>query len=104
MVTPGTVAGWLDTAWAERVVFDTPSRVIDVGVTRRLFTGAVRRALEARDRECFDQFCDVPAERCQVDHIEPYAAGGLTAERNGRMACGYHNRRRHRRPAPPPRE
>lgn len=49
VVTSGTVAGWLDTAWAERVVFDTPSRVIDVGVTRRLFTGALRLALEARD-------------------------------------------------------
>ncbi len=103
VVTPGTVAGWLDRAWAERVVFDTPSRVIDVGETRRLFTGALRRAIEVRDRECFEDSCDVPAEWCEVDHIEPWAAGGRTTEANGRLACGFHNRARHRRPERPPR-
>lgn len=104
VVSPGTVAGWLDRAWVERVVFGAPSRVIDVGVTRRVFGGALRRAIEARDRECFDEYCDVPAGKCQVDHIEPYAAGGLTTAANGRLACGYHNRRRHRRHEVPPRE
>ncbi|MGQ0519742.1 MAG: DUF222 domain-containing protein [Actinomycetota bacterium] len=103
VVSPGTVAEWLDRAWAERVVFDTPSRVIDVGETRRLFTGALRRAVQVRDRECFEDLCDVPAEWCQVDHIEPWAAGGRTTEANGRLACGFHNRARHRGPDPPPR-
>lgn len=101
VVSPGTLAGWIDRAWVERVVFDGPSRVIDVGVTRRLFTGALRRAIEVRDRECTNQFCDVPASRCQVDHIEPWAAGGRTTMANGRLACGFHNRSRHQRPDPP---
>ncbi|MGH9154925.1 MAG: DUF222 domain-containing protein [Acidimicrobiales bacterium] len=105
MVTPGRVARWLDEAWIERVVFDGPSRVIDVGVQRRLFTGATRRAIQIRDRECFHQFCDLPAEDCQVDHVEPHAAGGETTTGNGRPGCGFHNRGRHRRddepPAPP---
>lgn len=104
VVSPGTLAGWLDQAWIERIVFDSPSRVIDVGVATRLFTGALRRALEVRDRECFQKYCDVPSSRCQADHIEPFAAGGRTTERNGRMACGFHNRARHRPPDPPPRE
>jgi Domain of unknown function (DUF222) len=49
IVSPGTVASLLDEALIERVVFDAPSRVIDLGRARR-FTGAVRRALEVRDQ------------------------------------------------------
>jgi hypothetical protein len=97
-VTPGSLLQYLDEAWIERVVFGSPSRVIDVGVRRRLFSGATRRAVQVRDRECFHEFCDIPADDCQIDHIEPYAAGGLTTQDNGRPACGFHNRDRHRRP------
>ena len=96
-VTPGSLLRYLDAAWLERVVFGSPSRVVDVGVRRRLFTGATRRAVQVRDRECFHEFCDTPATDCEVDHIEPYAAGGLTTQDNGRPACGFHNRDRHRR-------
>jgi len=96
-VTPGSLLRYLDQAWIERVVFGSPSRVIDVGQKRRLFSGATRRAVQVRDRECFHEFCDLPADDCQVDHIEPFAAGGLTTQDNGRPACGFHNRDRHRR-------
>ncbi|HSS10137.1 MAG TPA: HNH endonuclease signature motif containing protein, partial [Acidimicrobiales bacterium] len=97
VVTPGLVVSYLDQAWVERVVFDGPSRVIDVGVRRRLFDGATRRAVQVKGQECFHEFCDQPAEDCQIDHIEPWAAGGLTVEDNGRPACSFHNRQRHRR-------
>jgi HNH endonuclease len=60
-------------------------------------TGATRQAILVRDRECFHSFCDLPAEDCEVDHIEPHAAGGFTVEQNGRPACAFHNRARHRR-------
>jgi hypothetical protein len=96
-VTPGSLLRYLDQAWIERVVFGSPSRVIDIGARRRLFTGATRRAVQVRDRECFHDFCDIPAADCQVDHIEPYGAGGLTVQDNGRPACDFHNRERHRR-------
>ena len=46
--------------------------------------------------------CDVPAEDCEVYHVEPYAAGGLTTQANGRPACAFHNRGRHRRTWLPP--
>jgi hypothetical protein len=97
VLSPGSLLRWLDQAWVERVVFDGPDRVKNLGVRRRLFTGATRRAVEVRDRECFHEFCDRPADECQIDHVQPYAAGGLTVEDNGRVACGDHNRRRHRR-------
>jgi uncharacterized protein DUF222/HNH endonuclease len=97
VVSPGSLLRWLDQAWVERAVFDGPDRVKNLGVRRRLFTGATRRAVEVRDRECFHEFCDRPADDCQIDHVEPYSAGGPTVEDNGRVACGYHNRLRHRR-------
>jgi len=102
VVSPGSLVDWLDEAWIERVVFDGPSRVLDLGAATRLFTGATRRAIQLRDRECFHEMCSEPAKRCEVDHIEPWSAGGRTIQRNGRMACGFHNRRRHRRRKRPP--
>jgi 5-methylcytosine-specific restriction endonuclease McrA len=44
----------------------------------------------------FHEFCDAPADDCQVDHVIPYTAGGPTIQANGRLACGFHNRARHR--------
>jgi hypothetical protein len=91
VVAPGTVASLLDEALIERVVFDGPSRVIDLGRARR-FTGAVRRVLEVRDRGCTHEGCDLPTQRCQGDHIQPWATGGTTTPDNGQLRCGYHNR------------
>jgi hypothetical protein len=101
VVAPGSLVRWLDQAWVERVVFDGPDRIRNVGTRRRIFTGATRRAVEVRDRECFHELCDTPAEDCQIDHVEPWSAGGLTTDDNGRPACGFHNRARHRRSEPP---
>ena len=94
MLSPGSVLPWLDRAWVERVVFEGPSRVIDVSVRQRLFSGATRRAIEVRDRECFQPSCEIPAEHCEIDHIQPWAEGGRTTQGNGRPACAYHHRRR----------
>ncbi len=101
VVSPGSLGRWLDGAWVERVVFDGPNRIRNVGARRRLFTGATKRAVELRDRECFHESCDTPAEACQIDHVQPWAAGGPTVEDNGRAACGFHNRDRHRPRQPP---
>ncbi len=97
MVTPGSLLAWLNEAWVERVVFESPSRVIDVGELRRLFTGATRRAVELAGKTCFHPTCEVPAEDCQIDHVVPHSAGGPTTQDNGRPACDFHNRERHRR-------
>ena len=86
VVTPGTVASPMDEALIERVVFDGPSRVIDLGRARR-FTGAVRRALEVRDRHCMHPGCDMPLERCQGDHIQPWSTNGFTTIDNANSAA-----------------
>jgi hypothetical protein len=92
-VTPGQAARWLDQSIIERIVFDGPNRVLSVG-RQREFTGALRRAIEVRDRTCQHPYCDEPAERCQVDHTVPWALGGRTTQANGKLHCGFHNRNR----------
>jgi hypothetical protein len=72
--------------------------VLDVGRKQRFFRGATRRAIEVRDQRCTDEFCDKPAEECEADHIVPYGQGGETTVANGRLRCGYHNRRRNHHP------
>ncbi len=94
VVAPGLVAGLLDRATIERVVFDGPDRVMAVGQAR-LFTGALRRAIEVRDRHCTHPGCTVPAERCDVDHVIPYAHAGPTTQANGVLRCPAHHRWRH---------
>jgi Domain of unknown function (DUF222) len=86
VVSPADVAPLLSDADIERAVFDGPSRVIDVGARRRLFTGRLRRAIEVRDGRCqHPSGCDQPASRCEVDHIIPYSVGGHTTQENGRL-------------------
>jgi hypothetical protein len=99
VVTPGSLLPWLEQADIERAVF-TPSGRVEVSATARFFTGATRRAIELRDRECTDRYCDEPLERCQCDHIVPSSQGGPTTQENGRLLCGVHNRLRNGRPPP----
>ena len=75
----------------EHAVFDSLDRK-ECPLTDRIFTGATRRAIEIRDRQCTHPYCDRPARYCQVDHIKPYTQGGLTTQDNGRLLCGFHNR------------
>jgi hypothetical protein len=104
VVSPSQVFPLLTEADIERIVFDGPSRVIDVGVRERFFTGALRRAIEARDRHCQHPGCYEPAEECQIDHKIRYVDGGLTVQENGRCLCAKHNLERENNPnqRPPP--
>jgi hypothetical protein len=98
VLTPTSLAPWMDSAYFERALFTLGTR-IDVSVRSRLFSGGTRRAIELRDRICTHPHCYEPAETCQVDHIETYADGGLTTQENGRLLCGFHNRLRNHKEA-----
>jgi len=98
VVAPGALGRWIDGADVERVVFDGPSRVVDVGAHTRFFVGGTRRAVEVRDRTCYHPGCDRTVD-LQVDHVQPWSAGGTTTQANGRLACSYHNRLRNEGPA-----
>ncbi|MEO6988993.1 MAG: hypothetical protein ABI239_10155 [Aquihabitans sp.] len=102
VIAPQLLASWLTQADIERVIFDTPARVIEVGVKKRFFTGGIRRAIELRDKHCTFPGCTVPANRCDIDHIIEYSQGGPTTQANGRLRCPAHNRQRPGRNTPPP--
>jgi hypothetical protein len=96
VVAPGSLLRYLEAADIERVVFSGDNRV-EVGPTNRFFTGATRRALELRDRECAHRYCEERFDRCQADHITEFAKGGPTVQENGRLLCPFHNRLRNQR-------
>ena len=92
VVAPQQLVPWLGSADLETILFDGPHTVVSVSQKRR-FTGAVRRAIEVRDRRCtHPSDCDIPASRCDVDHIIPYSQHGPTSQFNGRLQCATHNR------------
>ena len=73
VIAPGQLVPYLGVADIETVLFDGPSTVLSVS-HRRTFCGAVRRAVQVRDRHCqHPSGCDIPAEACDVDHIVPLA-------------------------------
>jgi hypothetical protein len=93
VIAPGRLVPLLNEADIERIVYAGASRrVIDLGRRSRFFTGALRRAIQLRDRRCTDPGCDTPADDCDVDHRVPYAKGGRTDQTNGALKCGHHNR------------
>jgi hypothetical protein len=101
VLSPEAILPWIGQADLERILFaQGPNRSVAVS-HKRTFTGALRRLIEVRDQLCYHEYCDIPAHRCQIDHIIPWTAGGPTSLDNGRLACGYHNRLRHRRRPPP---
>jgi hypothetical protein len=72
-------------------LFDT--RIpLDVGRTSRTATGAQRRALATRDGGCVIPGCGVPAEACQIHHLQEWADGGSTDLANLVSLCWAHHR------------
>jgi hypothetical protein len=69
---------------------------------QRTFPDLLRRAIRIRDERCTHGFCDVPAHRCECDHIVEAHRGGPTSIENGRLRCGFHNRLRNTRNTCPP--
>jgi hypothetical protein len=92
VVAPGLLVPHLGDAEIERIVYAGPSRrVVDLGRRSRFFTGALRRAIQLRDRRCTVPGCDTPADECDVDHIVPRSKGGRTDQNNGGLKCHPHN-------------
>jgi hypothetical protein len=67
-------------------------QVLDLGRSRRLFTGALRRALVLRDGGCAFPGCTRPPRWCQGHHILSWLLGGPTNVDNGCLLCGHHHR------------
>ena len=81
-----------------RIVFGPDGEPLDVGRTRRTFTGAQRRAVIARDRCCQYPGCGAPPMLGEVHHVRWWVRDrGPTAVDNGILLCAYHHRTIHQR-------
>ncbi len=70
-------------------------QVLDVGRKRRLHTEAMRLAMGVRDGGCTAVDCEVPPGLCHAHHDNPWAEGGHTNVKTGRLICPHHHRRIH---------
>jgi hypothetical protein len=77
-------------------VLDSAGQPLDVGRTKRLVVGALRKALNLRDGGCAFPGCDRPARWAQGHHIVHWADGGPTSLHNSVLLCGHHHRLIHR--------
>ena len=76
VIRPGELVPWITRSMLETILFSGPRTIISVS-SKRTFTGALRRAIQVRDRRCQHRAgCDTPAEDCHVDHIIPLSKGG----------------------------
>jgi hypothetical protein len=60
---------------------------IDLGRSQRLFSKTQRDALAVMDGGCTAPGCDRPPAWCEVQHVEPWATGGLTNLDNATLHC-----------------
>ena len=78
-----------------RVLLGADSAVIDVGRSRRLVSGSLRRALNVRDRHCQWAGCGRPASWCISHHLRHWVRGGPTTLDNTVLLCSAHHWRVH---------
>ncbi len=92
MLAPDDVIAACLSGVVRRVVIDSASVVVDAGRTRRLFTGVARELALLLWQRCGHLGCTVPADQCQVDHMDEWDAdGGPTDQSNARPRCDTHN-------------
>jgi len=89
---PDVVRRLACTAGILPVVLDGAGVPIDVGRTRRTYTGAARQAVLARDGGCAFPGCDRPPRWTDVHHIVSWIDGGPTNLDNAVALCGHHHR------------
>ena len=78
-----------------RVLLSEESLVIDVGRSKRLVDGALRKALAVRDKHCQWPGCERPASWCDGHHLVHWIHGGETNLENCILLCKRHHRMVH---------
>jgi hypothetical protein len=74
-----------------RMVTDEKGELVDYGRTTYQPPAALGDHIVKRDRACTFPTCDRTAERCEIDHRIPWAAGGETNAGNLHCLCPRHH-------------
>ncbi|MCD9197457.1 HNH endonuclease signature motif containing protein [Aeromicrobium wangtongii] len=67
------------------------TRVIDHGMTKRLYDRHQRLALAVRDKGCVFPDCDRPPAWCEAHHLSFWSEGGPTDLNNAALLCHFHH-------------
>jgi hypothetical protein len=78
-----------------RILTDPAGQVIEAS-RKRYASAELREFLRVRDRTCRLPGCNVPAERCEVDHSVRHEHHGANAPDNTAALCKKHNLMRER--------
>ena len=88
---PTTIVALSVLAHVRRIVVDSAGIVVNAGMKRRLFDGALAEVLKAIEPRCRWLGCMIRAAIAQIDHLVDFTAGGATDASNAAIACEHHN-------------
>ncbi|PRB68666.1 HNH endonuclease signature motif containing protein [Arthrobacter sp. MYb213] len=94
-LTVGETRAALCNAGVYPLVLNGKSLPLDLGRTQRLYTKAQGRAIRAAYRGCSYPGCSMPAERCELDHLDAWEKGGNTDICSADLGCPVHHIERH---------
>lgn len=80
------------TGAVQRIVHDDAGRIVSISTLDRVFNHHQRRAIGLRDGGCLIPGCQVPAEWCEIHHVQEHSRGGPTHTDNGVLLCWHHHR------------
>jgi hypothetical protein len=90
-VDPTTIVALSMLAHVRRIVIDSAGIVVNAGMRRRLFDGALADVLRAIEPRCRWLGCTIRAAIAQIDHLTDHTAGGPTNADNATILCEHHN-------------
>lgn len=94
-LSPGETRAALCNAGIYPLVLNSKSLPLDLGRTQRFFSKAQGRAIRAAYRGCSYPGCSMPAEQCEIDHLDPWEKGGRTDIKSADLNCLIHHPARH---------
>ncbi|MGV8965197.1 MAG: DUF222 domain-containing protein [Cellulomonas sp.] len=95
-VSRAALAKHLCDAEVSRFVFSADSQLLNVGRSKRTFTGQLRRAIIARDKHCQYPHCTAPPPLCEGHHCQHWFRDhGNTDAREGVLLCWHHHEHVH---------
>jgi hypothetical protein len=84
-------AAALKSSTIRRLVTDSTGCILDAGRSHYLASDIQKLVIRLRDGYCRFPGCNAPAERCEVDHVVPYDAGGPTDLWDLGPLCKFHH-------------
>jgi hypothetical protein len=85
------IAAAAESSMIRRLVTDSTGCILDAGRSHYLASDIQKLVITLRDGCCRFPGCNAPAERCEVDHVVPYDAGGPTDLWDLGPLCKHHH-------------